>query len=219
MKVLGCAISIVGILLCVASVALFGLTISRAMEARPVQTLPLEMGNKLNSDVITVDTSKLCMIALKAKVTSTSARRQTGSEDKYDLQFSFPFRYRVVDEDGKVLVTEDTRFADDTGTRSFRDQHVTSNGGTVEVETGYEKFPVTSPGKIRVEAEIHLDETDPATAEGLNLIVYDRVSKHAKSVTAGVLLLVLGGGLAILGGVLFIVGSTRSPKAPPAPPS
>lgn len=218
MKILGCAISILGVILCGISIAVFGVAISKAMEARPVQTIPLEMGNKVSTDLFAVDTSKFCMIALKATVTSGMSTRETGDNDNYNLKFSFPFSYKVIDAGGRVLVTEDTSFADDVGTRSYSNSHVTQDGGTVNVESSYQKFSPPGSGDIRVEVEIHSDETTNAEAANLNLIVYDRVSKHAKSVTSGVLLLVLGGGLAMVGLVLFVVATVRSGNTSPAPP-
>ncbi len=207
MKRAGCSLAILGVLLCAGSLVAFGSSIFRAMTAREAQVARLAPGESWSSGPLTVDTAKFCQVAVRGLVRSPHAKR--GSNDDWDLQYAFPFRYTVYDAAGHVLQQEDEDFASDGGVHSITDERVTEDGGSARLEQGFAKFQVPPPGAIRVEATLGEDADFGAAIESPEVVVYDNVSKHAKRVGIGVALLVVGGGLTMLGFVLLIVGAAK----------
>ena len=207
MRRAGCALAIVGVLLCAGSLVAFGSTIFKALAAHEVAAAPIAPGAAWTSGPLTVDTAKFTQVAVRGLVRSRHARR--GAHDDWDLQYAFPFRYTVRDAQGRELATQSKDFASDGSGHSIHDERVTEDGGSARIEQGFEKFPVAAPGEIRVEATLGEDADFAATVENAEVVVYDNVSKHAARVGIGVALLVAGFGLALLGGVLLIIAASR----------
>lgn len=211
MKVVGCITAILGSILCIVSLVLFGETIFRVTQARRVQTIPIELGKKLTTDLIHVDTSRFCMISVETKVRTEHTRmKHDDNGDHPVLEYAFPFRYTVFDSKGKVLYTEEVAFASGNGKiRSASNEHVTENGGSSTIKYDYEKFSPPLDGEIRVEAQLDPDEKYNATAEAPELFIYDNVSKHTKPLAIGFILLSIGGPFIGIGLILFFVGLFR----------
>jgi len=211
MRKAGCALGIIGGLLCIASLVLLGRSILRATEAHTVQTLVLTPSTPLKTENISVSTSRFCMIAVRAKIESHHVRRTTTQDsDDLVLQYAFPFKYTVYDQNGKVLVKETTEFSDNDGkVHTKSNEHVTDESGNALITSDYEKFAVAPPGQIRIEAQLDPDSTYQARATDLQLLIYDNVSEHTKPVTIGVVLLAIGGPLGFAGVLLFMIGSIR----------
>ena len=216
MKRLGCAMAIAGTLAAVASFVLFGASIFRALEAREVAKLPIEVGVPLESALLTVETAKLVQVAISAKVSSTHVQASTGADSGLDLLYRFPFRYTVFDEGGAKIVEGEELLDSSGGVRSVSASVVTDAGGSERVEKSFAKFAVAPPGAIRVVARFGRDTDYGATVEEPAVVVYDRVSKHAGRVAAGVGILVAGGFAAVAGVVLYLFGALRGGGAPSA---
>ncbi len=209
LKAAGCVVGIIGLILCIASFGIFGTEIFRAMKAHEAAAMPMHVGETLNTQPIKVDTTKLCLISLRATVRSQRVQRNGRYElDRYSLKYASPFRYTVYDSAGKVLVSEKTRFAWDgaTGsvTISMKHAEVTEKGGSADFEHDYMKFKVFTPGEIRIEAEVDPDSHFHAEANGLSLVVYDNATEHARSVGGGCILLAIGCAMGIAGLVVFM---------------
>jgi len=204
-------LGIFGGILCIASFVLLGKTILRATEAHTAQTIPLTPGVPLKTENISVNTSRFCMIAVRAQIESHHVRRTTTQDsDELILEYAFPFKYTVYDQNGRILATETTEFSDNDGkVHTNSRQHVTDQGGNALVTSDYEKFVVAPPGEIRIEAQLDPDSSYQANAADLKLLVYDNVSQHTKTVTIGVILIAIGGPLGFAGMLLFMIGSIR----------
>jgi hypothetical protein len=209
MRRAGCGLAILGVLLCAGSMAVFGSSIFRALAAREVGSGSIDAGSTWTSGPLTVDTAKFVQVAVRGLVRSPHAKRSTGDSGGWDLQYAFPFRYTVVDAQGRAIEQQSEDFASDSGTRSISKQRITESGGSAHLEEGFEKFAVPPPGEIRVEATLGEDADFGATIESAEVVVYDNVSKHAGRVGIGVALLVVGGGTAMLGSILLIVAAAR----------
>lgn len=219
MKALGCIIAIFGGVLCIVSFVLFGATIFRAAQARQERVFPLELGQKLNTELIRVDTSRLCMVAVKAKVRSEHTRSiHVDDGDHRVLDYDFPFRYTIYDSKGTVLLSENVDFAQGNGKASIvSDEDIRESDGSMEIKNDYEKFTPPPMGEIRIEAQLDPDGTYHASAEMPQLIVYDHVSQHMKSFAIGLILVSIGGFSAMSGLAIFLFGLLR--KSNPGNPS
>jgi len=209
MRKAGCGLAIVGVLLCAASLVTFGTSVFRALAANEVHSAPVATGEPWTSGPLTVDTNKLCQIAVRGLIRSPHAKRGSGENAGWDLEYAFPVRYTVFDAGGVILQQQSVDFASDGGARSTKQERVTESGGSAHIEQGFAKFEVAAPGEIRVEATLGADVDFGATIEGAEVVVYDNVSKHAKRIGIGVALLVGGGAIAMLGLILLIIAAAK----------
>jgi hypothetical protein len=216
MKRAGCVLAILGFLLSVGSLVLFGSSIFRAMAAREVARAPIEIATPFDSGLVTVETRKLVQVAIAAKVHSTHVRARPGSDGGLELEYRFPLRYKVIDEAGNVVLEEEVLLDSSGGTRSVSANVVTDEGGSERVEKSFAKFAVAPPGTIRVVAHLEEDTDFGARVEEPAVVVYDRVSKHAGRVAAGLAVLFLGGFAVVVGTALYIFAHLRSGSPPPA---
>jgi hypothetical protein len=209
MKRFGCALAIIGLLAAVASFVLFGTSIFRAFEARPVAKLPIEIGVPVESALLTVETGKLVQVAVAGKVSSRHVQ-STGADGGLDLLYRFPFRYTVYDEQGHRIAEGDELLDSAGGSRSVTASLVTNSGGSERVEKSFAKFAVAPPGAVRIVARLEADTDYAAEIEEPVVLLYDRVSKHAARVAIGLLVLLAGGAAAIAGTVIYLIGALRA---------
>jgi hypothetical protein len=218
MKKLGCLLAVFGVLVFGGSFVLFGSSIWRAMEANRVTAVQLEPGKKISSDAFTVDTGKACQIVVRLQVVAAQVEKGTDTEGEtdYDAKYKFPFSYQVTDGRGNKIAGSDDPLAWDAGTRSYGDKQLTDAGGTVTVGHHFGKFDVRSPGRVKVEAEIKPDAEFGAELTKAEVELYDKVSRHTRSLVGGTLMLLGGPVLVVLGVIVFLVGLVagggRSPR-------
>jgi len=212
-KKIGCLIGLIGVVMFAGSIALFATIGVRAAQANKVGSLDLQVGQTGTTEVLTVSTDKACQVAVQIHIESDSVDRGVGSDDDMDVQYDFPFSYRVLDADGKVLHSQDTAIAYNHGTKENNRKTVSGDHGSERARCTFDKFDVPAPGTIRVEATVQPDTEYNATAETLTLEVYDNVARHSKTVGTAVLLVILGPLVAVLGIALFIIGLARGKKA------
>jgi hypothetical protein len=209
MKRVGCGLGIVGLLLCAGSFALLGSSIFRAFEARKVAEVPLEPGRPADTGVVAVDTDKLCQVAISTVVHSAHVTVPASSSSSPELEYAFPLRYTVFDEAGNVVANEETELSGSGGVRQNRWRRIDGDGGSESFERSFDKFAVPPPGNVRVVAELGESLGFDASLESTKLVFYDRVSKHARRVVGGVVLLVAGGLLGLVGGMLFVFAALK----------
>lgn len=210
MKALGCVLGVLGGLICIASLVMFGAAIFRATEAHQVQSFTLQPGSKISSDLLSIDTSRFCMVTVGGRIESEHVIKTTqNNEDKLSLEFDFPFKYTIYDSNGNEIQGENTKFSNSSGKfTSTSESSITDKGGKAEITIDYDKFSPPASGKLRIEAELQPDTIYSAKLESAELKIYDHVSKHAKSVVIGVILLGGGGLIALAGVILFVIGLT-----------
>jgi hypothetical protein len=185
--------AIAGALLCVASLAFYVPAALGLIHARRVASIALPIGSPVQSDLITVDTTRLCSISVTANV-----RRQRPA-------ISFPLRYSVLDATGQVLSSAETV----VGSRdraAWSSRTLLSRGdGWYRHEFGFDAFAVKGPGRIRVQAQLDPDtRSDEKKVEDLTLIVYDNTSEQRTPVTIGTILVVAGVVIAGFGMFKFV---------------
>ena len=215
----GCGLAILGVLLFAGSLALFGVSILRGTQAREVADVSLELGESTTTAPIRVETDRLAQVTVRGTVRGDSVQeKREFDETEYELRFSFPVSYSVLDSNGAVIHSQRTTVAWNSGSRTYSGWQVTSAGGYVHAEYWFEKFQVPPPGEIRVEVRLDPDSRYGATIEEPTLRVYDRVSRHSGRVFGGLALFLLGPAIALVGCILFIVGMMRrsASRATPA---
>lgn len=209
MKRLGWALTILGFVLCATSFYFFGSSLMRAMAARAVKEVPIELGAPIDTGVVPVETALFCQVSLSALVRSSHVTRSLGSDAEWDLEYAFPFRYTVYDEAGHVVAEETGEFDSSGGLRETERSNVSGEGGSESVEVGFEKFAVAPPGNVRVVARLDPDTEFGASIERGRLILYDRVSRHGSRIAAGVAVMLIGGLAVVVGVGLLIFAAVR----------
>ena len=219
LKRIGIGLLILGVTMFFGSCFLFGSVGFNAAAANKATSVPLTPGTQAKTDVVSVDTSRLCSISVRVKVQSdkvyTYQGRDPGSNkpvEKHALKYAFPIRYRVLDSAGNVLQEQNDKVAYNSGVRSGGDGTVNSSaGGELESEHHFAKFKVEPPGRIQVEALLEPDAEFGATLPSATLIVYDNVSRHSSSLLGGFFMLCFAPLVIVLGVVITVVALVRSP--------
>ena len=198
MKRVGCAVAVVGAVLCVAALALWIVTGIRSTQARRVASIALPIGRAVRSDFIRVDPKRPCSISASVNVRSKNPG------------ISFPLRYSVLDASGAVLSSARTVVGDRT--RAVWTSRTLMGGPAAwyHLEYGFDSFDVKPPGMIRIEAQLDADtRREGRRVEDLTLIVYDHASDQKNPVVAGTILFVAGAVAGGVGIVMVIVGASR----------
>lgn len=147
MKKIGCLIGLVGIVMVAGSIALFTTIGVRAAQANKVGSLDLEVGQTATTEALTVSTDKACQVAVQIHIESDSVDRGVGSDDDMDVQYDFPFSYKVLDADGKVLHSQDTAIAYNHGVKENSSKTATGDHGSERARCAFDKFDVPAPGR------------------------------------------------------------------------
>lgn len=213
MKKIGCLIGLVGLLMFVGSFGMFVMVGVRAAQARKVASLELGVGKTATTETLTVATDKACQVAVQIHVESESIDRGAGTDSADRVQYEFPFSYKVLDADGKLLHSQDTAIAYDQGTKENSSKSVTGESGSERGRCNFEKFDVPAPGVVRVEATVGPDTEYHAEAKALTLEVYDSVARHGSAVGGALALMFIGPVVGLLGLFLFIIGLFSGKKA------
>ncbi len=211
MKKVGLALIITSLALLVSGCGLFGLIAIRAAAANKVFTQPLDMSKKALTDLIKVDTTRFCMVAVEVVVESDQVAKHTKKDLDTDkevttdrLKYRFPVSYRVLDAEGGLIHSQTTEIAHDRGGRTGSGEVSGPEGGTAKLCHNFDKFKVEDPGEIQIEMEIQPDSEFGATLESAKLVFYDNVSKHG-STTVGALALLGLTPVAFLAGLILVL--------------
>lgn len=182
----------------------------RGALARRVATVPLPVGERIDTGWLEVDTKKLCQVTVHVQVTTSKVdhTRRRRRADDYKAVYRFPLQYTVLDGDGNVFFRQVAKVPSNwTGPSKER---VRSQEAMVEAEHYFGKFTPPASGRIKVVAELGPDAEQEAVAHAPRLIVYDKVSSQRDTILALLGLGTLGGGLTLMGGVLAFVGRARA---------
>lgn len=212
---IACLIMILSLVSVFATLGFFGMSIWRAIAAKKVLTIPLELDTKTTTELIKVDTHRNCMISVTTDFNSTSVQEEESfGETEYVLRYRFPVLYRVLDKQGNTIFKE-TRNAgwnEDNRRVYVHHEEAERSGGSAVFEQYFAKFEVDPPGIIRVEIEVKPDSDYQAQANSVELCVYDNVSKHTWSILSGCFACCLVPVAFLIGAILLFVGVMRSGK-------
>lgn len=210
MKGIGCGAGILGALAILGGCTLFGITIHRALQARPVVERELAFGEEQTVEA-TVSTDRLCQVAVRVTVVVPPGTLRGRSGGGFDVPYDFPVRYTVVDAAGGQLVSGTTAVASNRGNRTVTQDTAGPEGGTFVAEHGFAKFPPPPDGRLRVRCT--LEPAQGVEGRDPRLVVYDRVSEHTTMVGGGFALVAFGAVAAVVGLVLFLVGRGAARRA------
>lgn len=200
----------IGGLLWIISVTAFGTTIFHAVNANQRHIETFHLNSEHVTPFITVNTENFVQIAVKMVITSSSLKPSV--DNQQEMQYQFPFRYQIIDQNKNVFYQDETSISWDRGTRSISEKHVGNDKGKLTVETIFDKIKLPQPGKIQIIVLLNQDDIYSATAENIELIVYDNVYQHYPLIVTGVVAALTGMVIFISGLICLASRSTGSPK-------
>lgn len=210
MKRVGFLMILAGVGMGIGSCGLLGRSFQLAMDSRLVHSIPIKLGRATATELLNVSPERSCQLSIQADVTSQSVQEKIEFDEKvYNLRYRFPVSYRIEDEQGKVLCS-DQGYMEWEGSRmvSTTSEQVNSKGGTVNVEHSFQKFDAPA-GKIKVTAQVSPDTEYGAQAKGLTIKIYDHVSRHGSRMASVGMMSCASPALILLGLVVFISGFGR----------
>ena len=206
MRRIGGILALAGLFMSVASMVLFGRTIQRGLQARLVDTVPMELGKEATTGLLDVDADRSCQVAIKLAVDTASVEEETQEGGaRYTLRYSFPYTYKVTDAKGGVVFAQEGSLRWDNGVRIISHAKVGASGGTARVQFNLAKFEVPPPGQIKVDATVSPDTQYGAQAANVELRVYDDVSRHTPSMVVAGILVLFGPAVMITGAILYVI--------------
>ena len=206
-KRFGCVAGILGVLAIVAGCTLFSFAIVRALQAHAVTEQELVFGREQVVEA-TVSTARLCQVSVRVTVVIPAGTVRSRSSGGFDAEYDFPLHYIVEDGGERQLVSEKVAVASTRGTRTITQDTVGAEGGTFVAEHGFAKFAPPADGRLRVRCTLATDAKG-VVGRDPRLIISDNVSEHGRTVGGGFALIALGGAAAVVGLVLFVVGTAR----------
>lgn len=182
----------------------------RGALARRVATVPLPVGERVDTGWLDVDTGRLCQVTVHVRVVTpvVDHTRRRRRADKYEAVYRFPLQYTVLDGSGNVFFRQAATVP--SGWNGPSQSRVRAEQATVEAEHYFGKFTPPASGRIRVVAELGPDVEHGAVAHAPRLMVYDNVSSQRGTVLTLLGLGGLGGVLALMGGVVAVVAHHRA---------
>ncbi|MBM4041390.1 MAG: hypothetical protein FJ290_23050 [Planctomycetes bacterium] len=215
MAQLGRRLAILGIVLMAITMLVFGRDIERALQARCVARLPIEVAKALTTDAIAVEPGRGCQLGVELVVSSkTIVKDVVRGEPEYWFRYNFALMLQAIEEADRVLFkAEPVGLLWDEGTRFVREERVDATGGLMRVLHVLPKFEAPASGKLRIRAWLDPDKRFGATAESAELRVYDNIVRpHGEMVVAGAALMA-GPVVMLVGVVLGIAGWLRRRRA------
>lgn len=208
---LGRRLAVIGLILSVAVMVLFGREIERALQARCVIAMPLEVGKEATTDPLQVDTGRGCQVAFVLRVRSSSvAEEREAGETRFAVRYCFPYVCMALDADGKPLFSEQGAARWDQPARIVHDESADASGGRAHVQHNLSKFDVRPPGTLRVRATLHADVEFAAQAEAAELRVYDNLDRPPGEMVLAAVAVLFGPAVMMVGVVVGIIGWVRA---------
>ena len=216
---LGRNLAVLGIVLMAITMLVFSRDIERALQARCVARLPLEVGKELTTDPIAVEPGRGCQVGVELVVSSkTIVKEVVRGKPEYSLRYGFDFRFDILDEAGKSAFSSVAGLSWDEGTRSVKDERVDASAGLTRVLHVLPKFDAPASGKLQVRVLLRPNTEFGATAESAELRVYDNIVRPRGEMVAAGAMLLAGPAVMLVGVVLGIVGWLRRRRAEEAAP-
>lgn len=215
MKKAGCLIALLGLVAVGVSISLFGLSVFRAVNARPVVKMPLKFGAATTTGPLTLNPQHCGLVAVKMDISGKAAIESDSAASgtaEHQLAYEFAVSYQVTNDKGETIASQKTEMSPRHGAVITTDASVTSNGGKATIEHSFEKFNVPDAGKIVVQVTVQADTTTGAKAKNMELIVYDNVYRHGGTLAGGFGLACIAPLLVLLGLAMFIAGLASGRK-------
>ncbi len=208
MKSIGLLLIVLGLAVGAVSFILFGTSVTRAMAARQVASIPLTLNHQTITDPVTLDTDRFGQVSIYLDIQGDSVHEETRfDETEYKLRYRFPVRYEVSDRNDQVLISETTTASwDSGGIRTGSGQNIDIAGGTAAKTHHFGKFKPPANGQVRVKVTVESDNTYGAKARMVELRLHDNVSKQAGRVAGAFMACCSGPALVLAGLVILIMG-------------
>jgi uncharacterized Tic20 family protein len=207
MRKTGVFLGLLGLLMFLGGLASFATSFSNTANENEAGRLNLQLEQGYQSERIRIDNQQLVRLAIRMRVTTTSAQEiRQFEEQAFQARYRFPLQVYVKDSDDQVLHVYDCDIAwDSCGSRSSKDAGISSQGGSLQVTHKLASFDPGEAETIHIEALLGRDTDYVATASDIQLIVYDQVSRDTGWILGGMALVIVGPILFIVGLVLFVL--------------
>ena len=210
MKNVGCVLALVGLAVSIGGAVLLIFILVNRLTQEPLSSLSLESGQEATGELVAPTEGQRYRLAFRARVSSTSVQEETDAagsfEDPgYELRYSFPLSYRVSDDSGDPVLSNDMVVHWNEGARCLSGE-VEADGGTQTVTHYLPMFTVPRGGEMQVAAQVNPDPTYGARAEDISLLIYEVPAIRALLWPA-VLMTLSGPMLALVGLVLLLCGA------------
>lgn len=169
--------------------------------------LNLHMDQAYQSAAIHVDKQKLVRLAMRMRVSTRSVQETHGPGDRnFQGRYRFPLQVSVKDPEGKVLHSYQCELAwDGCGSRSPQNADIDSQGGSLQVTHTLDSFEPGPSGAVLLEVLLGNDRDYAASAQDIQLIVYDQIVSNDRWLISGFALCAFGPFVFIIGLLLFIL--------------
>ncbi len=204
---------IIGIVLMLGSCVPYGLAIKHGLTKNIAYTSSLEEDHSLRTKLFEVDTQQLVQVAVKLDIQMPSIEKETGTND-YEARYNFPFTYRIIDENNKLIYQENSGIDWESGTRITTNKVVGPYSTTLTVKRNFTKLNIDPPGKIKLEASLDADSTYEANTSIATLLVYDNVHTYWQNILQGLGLSLLGLCLAVISIIMFAARTSKTSGLP-----
>lgn len=213
-------LAILGIVLMAVTMLVFGREIERALQARCVAIVPLELSKETASEVVTPERGRGCQVAVEIRLRSNSVEEAGG---RNTIRYNFPIACTALDGEGCEAMRIQAAARWDDATRLVRREESDASGGRAHVQHNLPKFQDPPSGKLQVRATLMPDAEFGASVESAELKVYDNVDRPANAIVVASVALLAGPVVMIVGVVLGVAGWVRARRAeadmpPPSPP-
>ena len=180
---------LIGRIAVIISLVMFSWSIKLAFDAKEVGNFSIEISPDFQEFDVQLSIKRHSVVKIKLDVSSSSIQEDKEGIEDFEIRYSFPIKYEILDSQGKVVFYEESKIDWDSGMKSFSDKNVSLDGGKAEVTTSFSKFKVNAPlAKVRL--KIDPDTKYKAQASNAKLVVFDMVSVHlVRGILAFILLL------------------------------
>lgn len=198
-----------GGLLLISGIFTIGTAIYNAFNTTPRYVETFWVDTEHSTGIISVNTKNFVQIAVKMSLSGESIKEDF--DDNRELQYQFPFRYQIYDNQQNLLFEQQTAINWNSGSRTTTSKQVGPGRGTLNVETSFEKLKISSPGEIQIVSHIESDDIYNTTADKIELIVYDNVYRHSQRIALAAGLLFLGV-IGLFAGLVTLANRTTPPN-------
>jgi hypothetical protein len=208
------SLAILGIVWMGITMLVFGRDIERALQARCVAIVPLEVDKEAASGLVAVEPGRGCQVGVVLQVASKSIVKDlVRGEPQYLMRYGFSFWFRAFDEQEKLVGEGVAGLCWDDSKRHVQDEEATASGGRARVLHLLPKFDAPASGRVRVKATLAGDTEFGAVAEAAELRVYDNVTRPEGDVWLAAVALMVGPTVMMVGVVMGIAGWLRARRA------
>ena len=203
----GCMTVLVGLALTIGSCFFFKAAIDQAVETRQIANVPLDPGSRNALEHVAAEAGTRAKVSIEAQLELSDAFVESAGESGGILSLSMPVNYEVTGNDGERLHVEAGKVSGTVIVPGLDNPHRESFDRTTFCRFDGSGFPVPEDGSLFVSVDLPGADDDGNVVRAAHVGVWDRLPETAGQwVAGGFVSMLLGPALALVGGVLFLIG-------------